>query len=121
MNKTENYRSPKQAAPGSGPPSSADDPRVAAALEEYLAACEAGRKPARAAFLARHPEIAEALAGCLAGLDLIQSAVPDLGEASDDPRERPPLHSGAPIGDFRIVRLIGRGGMGVVYEAEQLS
>src|SRR6266702_633601 len=27
----------------------------------------------------------------------------------------------APLGDFRIVRPVGRGGMGIVYEAEQIS
>jgi serine/threonine protein kinase len=93
-----------------------DDPRVAAALEEYVTALEAGRRPDRADFLSRHAGIASALAGFLEGIDLLHSAAPP--EAARPPL---PVLPGAPLGDFQIVREIGRGGMGVVYEAVQLS
>ena len=45
--------------------SSQDDPRVVHALEEYLAALEAGAALDKGAFLARHPDIAPALGDCL--------------------------------------------------------
>ena len=38
-----------------------EDPRLAQALEEYLAALEAGRKPNRHEFLKRYPAIAGVL------------------------------------------------------------
>src|SRR5262249_21396520 len=62
-------------APAANPPS-ADDPRVTGALREYLAALEAGRQPHRDAFLARHADVAEALAEGLAGLEFIHGAAP---------------------------------------------
>jgi hypothetical protein len=94
-------------------------------VEEYLAAMQAGRPPDREAFLARHAQIAAELAECLDGLDFIRAAAPRLRESAAERAAAGALFEGltpeAPLGDFRIVREIGRGGMGVVYEAVQIS
>src|SRR5437868_5345741 len=82
-----------------------DDPRVIAAVEEYLTALEAGRAPDRAQFLAAYPqEVAAALAECLDGLELVRSAGRELSALPS--AEPPPA-----LGDFRLIRLVGRGGM----------
>jgi serine/threonine protein kinase/tetratricopeptide (TPR) repeat protein len=102
-----------------------DDPRLAEALQEYLAALEAGRPPGRREFLARYPVIAAKLETYLAGLDLLHAAArsgPPPAPAAGVQADRPDgLQGGTPLGDFRLLREVGRGGMGVVYEAEQLS
>jgi WD40 repeat protein/serine/threonine protein kinase len=99
----------------------AQDERVTRAVEEYLAAWETGRRPNRSEFLAQHGEIADALADCLDGLDFIRSAAPDLRQETGPDTQGDASQPEGPLGDFRIVREIGRGGMGVVYEAEQIS
>jgi serine/threonine protein kinase len=94
-----------------------NDPRVIAALEEYLAALELGHPPLREDFLAQHAEIAAALGEYLDGLRLVHAASLNLASAL-------PEASGLAtpvLGDFRIVREVGRGGMGIVYEAVQIS
>jgi WD40 repeat protein/serine/threonine protein kinase len=98
-----------------------DDPRVIAALEEYASALRAGQAPDRESFQARHPEIAGALADCLQGLEWIQSALPRPAPAAGRSPTAAGVQPGMPLGDYRIVREIGRGGMGVVFEAEQVS
>jgi serine/threonine protein kinase len=127
----ESYR-PETTAPARNDADSSepgpDDPRVIAALEEYAAALKAGKAPAREEFQARHPEIAAALTECLEGLECIRGVPPAAAFAVADDlpsaRATPPstgVQPGMPLGDYQIVREIGRGGMGIVYEAEQLS
>ncbi len=96
----------------------ADDPRLVLAAQEYLAALEAGRRPDRAELTQRFPELANQLAPYLDALDLFHAASPLLSQPVE-----PPLGpaTAEPLGDYRIVREIGRGGMGIVYEAVQLS
>src|SRR5262249_22369804 len=95
------------------------------AIEEYLAALEAGCPPDREAFLARHQDLAGALAECLDGLEFVCGAAPQLQQSALDApaveEAGPEVPPGTPLGDFRLLREVGRGGMGVVYEAEQLS
>ncbi len=64
-----------------------------------------------------HPSIAAELR------EAIEDYVAFLGQRGAQEEEARPIEdrSGAVLGDFRVVREIGRGGMGVVYEAEQLS
>jgi serine/threonine protein kinase len=102
-----------------------DDPRLTQALEEYQAALDAGARPDRRAFLARYADIAGALANCLDGLEMLHNTGSQLQPEAKRPRpaaaDPGPAAAALPLGDFRIIREIGRGGMGVVYEAMQLS
>jgi serine/threonine protein kinase/WD40 repeat protein len=88
--------------------------RLVEALETYLAALEVGPAPDRTAFAAGYPDIAVELTECLDGLEVMHAA-------SSARRQLPPTGPGTALSDFRFIREIGRGGMGVVYEAEQLS
>jgi serine/threonine protein kinase len=97
-----------------------DDPRVLEAVREFQVALDAGRKPDRLTFQARYPDIADVLTGCFDALEFMHAAAPGLvadAVATDPDGLQPEL----PLGDFRLVREIGRGGMGVVYEAVQQS
>ncbi len=103
----------------SGPESSSEEDELARVLEGYLADVEAGRSVDLARLMAENPSIAGRLRACLVSLRLVDRASYSLAAVAGSP-----LDQGEPerrLGDFRLLREVGRGGMGVVYEAEQIS
>ena len=95
-----------------------DDARLVAALDEFQRASKNDTKFDQDLFLSKYPDLADRLKDCLGALAFVESVIPN---PFQPPAASRLLTIGSVIGDFRIVREIGRGGMGVVYEAEQLS
>lgn len=85
--------------------------------EEFLAAQRRGEKPQIASYVAQHPQIANELRELLQTMQMME-ALPEDNPAMPDPLAE---MKGRQLGDYQLVRLIGKGGMGVVYEAKQLS
>jgi tetratricopeptide (TPR) repeat protein len=92
--------------------------RLQEILADYLRDVEAGRSPNQAELLSRYPDLAGELQGFFVGQEQLGRFAAPLRQVVE-----PIADSGitGTLGDFRIVREVGRGGMGIVYEAEQIS
>src|SRR5437899_6167949 len=98
------------------------DSQLVQILDRYLEALQAGTPLDKEELLAKYPELADDLDACLASLEFIRRGA--IKERLHEPEGENPPGSGlvtGVLGDYRILRELGRGGMGVVYEVEQVS
>lgn len=90
--------------------------------EDFVARLRQGEYPAISEYAARHPGLADEIRELFPALVLIERARPDeYGHGSVAEQISSLEKLPEKLDDFRILREIGRGGMGVVYEAIQES
>src|SRR5262245_365471 len=88
--------------------------------EEFAGRYRQGERPSLQEFIDRCPAMGEEIRELFPALVEVEQAQEVL-----DPRSGTRAAPAAPalrqVGDYRVIREVGHGGMGVVYEAEQVS
>ncbi len=79
-------------------------------IEEFVSRKQAGEAPTLGDYCRRHPELAEQIRELFPMLGMLEDCKPASGDSPQPWQE---------IGGYQLMREIGRGGMGVVFEAEQ--
>jgi WD40 repeat protein len=95
---------------------------VLALAEEFVARYRNGERPSLREYIDRHPEQEAEIREVFPAVALMEK-IALVQEVEESPQTAAAQETVPPqqLGDYRLIRAIGHGGMGIVYEAEQVS
>jgi WD40 repeat protein/serine/threonine protein kinase/Flp pilus assembly protein TadD len=101
-----------------------EDDLLGRLAEEWCRRVRDGERPDLSEYTDKYPELADEIRDLFPAMAMVEDLKPSGADASSTSGGAGPVSVGKALerlGDFRILREVGRGGMGVVYEAEQES
>ena len=100
---------------------SADYGRFEELAEEFAPRFRRGERPSLQEYIDRCPDLADEIRELFPALVEVERVKDDQPARPDAAEAAAVLPTLGQVGDYRVLREVGRGGMGVVYEAEQVS
>src|SRR4051812_5592823 len=93
--------------------------------EEFAARYRRGERPGLTEYTEKYPEFADRIRRIFPAMVMVEDlgSIDERAPATGGFSAAAALHARPPrtLGDYRILREVGRGGMGVVFEADQVS
>lgn len=101
----------------------ADRDPIEMLADSFLTRFRQGERPAVEEYVRKYPELADEIRELLPALVLLEQGKSAVGDVSSSGGAGAIERTGIPrrLGDYLVLREIGRGGMGIVYEAVQES
>lgn len=97
------------------------DSLLGRAADEFTRRLARGEQPDVEEYAERYPQIAATIREVFPALQVMPSIMTEAGDSDAKGAPAGDTPAVGSLGDYRLVREIGRGGMGIVYEAEQIS